>query len=341
MNIEWTWPVSLVVLPIAAAIILFCGVKLTRIAEIFANITGLGQAFVGAIFIGGVTSLSGLITTLTFAYQGYASLAVSNALGGIAAQTIFLAVADLTYRKANLEHAAASESNLVQCVLLILLLVIPLIGMTTPDVTFGWFSPFSIILFFVYLFGVRTVFRSYSFPMWQPRPSDQTLTEKSSHKDSNHEQIPLLVFKLLSYGILISIAGWAVGQSGIALAKHLNIEESLVGGVITAIVTSLPELVIAIIAVRQGALNLAVGNIIGGNCFDILFIAFADLVYLDGSIYSAVKANDIFWIGLNILLVSILLLGLLRREKYGIANIGFESFLIIIIYPTTLWFVFK
>lgn len=101
---------------------------------------------------------------------------------------------------------------------------------------------------------------------------------------------------------------------------------------LTGITTSLPELVIAVAAVRSGALNLAVGNIIGGNIFDVLFIAFSDFFYRNGSIYFGVTHDDTYWLGLNIALMTILLLGLLRREKYGIFNIGFESFMIILVY---------
>ena len=53
---------------------------------------------------------------------GDASLAVSNAVGGIAAQTLFLAIADLLHKRANLEHAAAEPANLFQAVMLIVLL---------------------------------------------------------------------------------------------------------------------------------------------------------------------------------------------------------------------------
>ena len=88
----------------------------------------------------------------------------------------------------------------------------------------------------------------------------------------------------------------------------------------------------SIAAVRQGALTLAVGDIIGGNSFDVLFIAFADFAYRDGSIYGAIAESQSFVIALTILMTGILLLGLLRREKYGIGNIGFESFLILLLY---------
>ena len=104
------------------------------------------------------------------------------------------------------------------------------------------------------------------------------------------------------------------------------------GGLFTAVSTSLPELVTSIAAVKQGALTLAVGDIIGGNSFDVLFIAFADFAYRQGSIYLGLTQSQSFIIALTILMTGILLLGLLRREKHGIGNIGFESFLILVIY---------
>src|SRR5690606_33610050 len=108
--------------------------------------TGLGQAIVGAVFIGATTSLSGLVTSATAALEGYASMAASNCLGGIAVQTVFLAVADMFHREANLEHAAASEANLQQCALLIVLLALPLLALATPELQIGWLHPGSLAL---------------------------------------------------------------------------------------------------------------------------------------------------------------------------------------------------
>ena len=72
--------------------------------------------------MGSSTSLSGIVTTINAASQSYVELAISNAVGGIAAQTAFLAIANIFYRKANLEHAAASIANIIQGTLLLKLL---------------------------------------------------------------------------------------------------------------------------------------------------------------------------------------------------------------------------
>lgn len=87
---------------------------MTKVADRLADKTGLGEAVVGALFLGGSTSLPGIVTSVTTAAGGHAELAISNAWGGIAAQTAFLGLADIVYPKANLEHAAASAANLSQ-----------------------------------------------------------------------------------------------------------------------------------------------------------------------------------------------------------------------------------
>lgn len=110
----------------SAAAIAFAGTKLSGVADKLADRTGMGEVVAGALFVGAATSLPGAITSMTTAAQGAAGLAIGNALGGLTAQTAFIAVADLFYRRANLEHAAASAAGLAQGVLLMALLAMPL-----------------------------------------------------------------------------------------------------------------------------------------------------------------------------------------------------------------------
>ena len=107
----WSLGQSILAFAAAALVIAVCGVLLTARAERLARVTGLGELLTGAVLIGAVTSLSGLVTSITAAHAGHASLAVSNSLGGIAAQTAFLAVADMAYRRANLGKSTASETS--------------------------------------------------------------------------------------------------------------------------------------------------------------------------------------------------------------------------------------
>ena len=132
--------------------------------------------------------------------------------------------------------------------------------------------------------------------------------------------------------VIIASAGYSVGEAGVSISVQTGLSESLVGSLLTAICNSLPELVTTVAAVRQGALTLAVGGVIGGNSFDVLLLAFSDLAYRQGSIYHALAGQQVFVVALTILMTGVLLLGLLRREKHGIGNIGFESALVLILY---------
>ena len=116
------------------------------------------------------------------------------------------------------------------------------------------------------------------------------------------------------------------------MGETTPLSETLVGTLLTAVFTSLPELVTTLAAIRFGALTLAVGNILGTNCFNVMVIAAADVTYRGGSIYHAVTGQQLVWSAIAILLTGILLLGLLRRERYGIARMGFESFLVLVVY---------
>lgn len=327
-----TLPIVVVVFALAAAVIAVAGTALTRNADRLADVTGMGEALFGAVLLGGMTSLPGIVTSVTAGWQGHPELAVSNAVGGIAVQTAFLAVADMSYRRANLEHAAASLENLLQGALLVTLLAIPLLAMAGPQIAPFGIHPASPVLILAYLGGLHLVATTRERPLWRPRQTAQTRLDRPDPRAQDVRSEAGLWLGFLLLGVLVAIAGYVVARSGIVIAQRTGLSESVVGGLMTAVVTSLPELVTAVAAVRRGALTLAVGGIIGGNCFDVLFIACADIAFREGSLYHAISMDQVFIIALTQLLTGILLLGLLHRERKGIGNIGFESFLVIVLY---------
>jgi cation:H+ antiporter len=332
-NIHLTLGWSIAIFVAAATAIAIGGIALTARAERLARATGLGQAILGAVFLGATSSLSGAITSVSAAWSGHPELAFGNAIGGIAAQTVFLVIADLVYRRANLEHAAASEANLMQGVLLVALLAIPLLGMFWPPLTLWGIDLVSLAIVVTYAFGIRLISRAHALPMWLPRQTKDTQKPErdgSTATDSAALRRLWLSFALLA--ALVAACGWVVARAGLAIVAQTGLSESLVGNLFTSVATSLPELVIAVAAVRRGALTLAVGDIVGGNAYDVLFLAGADIAYRGGSIYHAVSTTQAAWLALNILLTAILLMGLLRRERHGIANIGFEGVLILGLY---------
>lgn len=330
------WPLwgLITAFAVSAVIIGVVGTKMTAVAEALARRTGLGQAVFGAVFLGGSTSLPGITTSIVAAAGGSASLAVSNAIGGIAAQTAFLAIADMAYRKVNLEHAAANIANLMQGALLVTLISLPMLATAYPDFALFGVHPVSPVILLAYVFGIRLVSGARTEPMWAPKSTPETRLEEDEPHDEEAKPRPLWLLWMFFalQGLVVGFAGYVVARTGMELSSRTGLSESVVGTYFTALATSLPELVTAVAAVRRGALTLAVGDVLGGNCFDLLFIAAADVAFRSGSIYAAIGSGELFTMALTILLTGILLLGLLRREKHGIGNIGFESFLVLLLY---------
>ncbi len=333
---DWPFAVDLAVFILSGVMVAVIGVRLTRYTARIARRTGLGQALTGALFLGASTSLSGIITSLTAAAQGHPELAASNAVGGIAAQTMFLAVADRRYRAANLEHAAASDENMLQGALLIALLAGALLAAFSPEVTAFGVHPVTPALFLAYIFGQRMVNTAKGQEMWQPRVTEQTYLEEeaapATQGKNTAEPKMLLWVQFISAAGIIGILGYVLAKSGVQIAEVTGMNETTLGGLFTAVVTSFPELITTIAAVKIGALTLAVSGIMGGNAFDVIFLGVSDVAYRGGSVYHAMGERPVFLIMLTILLTSILLLGLIRREKHGIGNIGFESFLLFLVY---------
>ena len=319
---------------LAALVIFFTGLRMTGVADRLADRTGLGEAIVGGVLLGAATSFSGIIVSITAALDGRASLAFSNAVGGIAAQTLFLAVADMFYRRINLEHAAADLANVFQGLVLMVLLTLPFVALTSPEVTFWAIHPLSVVIPLVYAGGLVASRSARNEPMWTPVDTADTHEDTPDEEDaeSRATSTARLAATFAGLMLLMGVSGWVVARTASEISDRMEFSETLVGVLATAVVTSLPELVTTVAAVRRGALQLAVGGIIGGNTFDTLFLMASDVAYRDGSIYHAVGMGDFFWIAIALLMTSVLLGGLILRQRQGPARIGSESALLLLIY---------
>lgn len=333
---NWTLLQGIVVFALCALAIAIAGTRITRIVDQLADRTGIGEAAAGAVLLGGTTSIGGSVLSVTAAWNGNAELAMSNALGGIAVQTFFLAVADMVYRRANLEHAAASAPNLMQNGLLIMLLAVIMMTPLLPEVTVWGVHPVTPLLLIAYVYGIYLVQGARNDPMWAPTKTRETREDEPD----DTAQMPSMVrlwgeFALLF--VVLGFAGWTLEPAATVIAAETGLSQTVVGVMLTAISTSIPELVTSVAAVRRGALTLAVGGIIGGNAFDTLFTAASDVAYRDGSIYHTMTNDTLFWVCLTLVMSAVLMMGLIRRERDGPGRIGLESVLIMMLYLGGAW----
>ncbi|MBE6495995.1 MAG: calcium/sodium antiporter [Methanobrevibacter thaueri] len=125
-------------------------------------------------------------------------------------------------------------------------------------------------------------------------------------KDANEVEKPKLSLPKSIIFIVVGLAGIIIGgdfvvDSASAIAMALGMSETLVGLTIVAIGTSLPELVTSITALRKGENQLVIGNVIGSNIFNILFVLGASSAISSIPLNPSMIIDVIFMIAVTIL----------------------------------------
>ena len=220
------------------------------------------------------------------------------------------------------------------------LLAMPLIAATEPPVTVWGIHPVSFVIPVAYGFGLRLLSRIQDDPLWKPVQTDETreeISEPESGEDAASDRS--LWMRFLLYAGITAASGYIISEASIGIVDKTALSETAVGTIFAAVANSLPELVTSIAAVRIGAVSLALGDIIGGNAFEVMFLGAADMFY-DGSIYEAMSEQDRTTGLIAMLMTAVLLLGMIRRQKAGLGNIGFESALVLLLYAGSVVLIF-
>ncbi|GAB3974410.1 cation transporter [Plantactinospora veratri] len=329
------WPLgpSVGVFAVAGLVTILGSIRLVALGDALADRTGWGEAVFGVVFFGVATGLSGIVITAVTAAGDHPQLGYSNAVGGIAAQTTAVAVADAFYRRVNLEHAAASSSNLLFGCLLIALLTLALLGSYSPNVTVGGIHPISVVIVACYLGGLRLIRTAGTRPMWQAVGTKETQPDvPQDHGALDRHGVGTLWGRFVLVGVLVAVSGWGVSLAAESVVETTGLTAGFTGGVLLGIVNGLPETVTAIAAVRRGAVTLAVAAVLGGNILDVITLVVGDIAYRQGSIYHAAGNDDLFITTSGLFMTAILLAGLLVRQTCGWGRLGFEGVLLLATY---------
>ncbi|WP_198961925.1 sodium:calcium antiporter [Pseudonocardia sp. MH-G8] len=328
----WPITVSVVVFVVGAMATVTGVIRMASLGDTLADRTGWGEALFGAVFFGAASSLSGIVITAVAAAGDNAALAYSNAVGGIAAQTLAVAVADLFYRRGNLEHAAASLSNILFGCLLLALLTLIVLAAYLPPVTVWAIHPMSVVLVAVYVGGLWLIQRNGARPMWEAVRTRATLVDEPAGDDGVRSSTRVVWAQFVVIGVGVSTGGAALALASEGIINATGLTAGFVGAILLGVVNALPETVTAITAVRRGALTLAIGAILGGNSFDALNVAIGDTFYRSGSLYHQAGPDELFLTLASALMTVIVVAGLLVRQTRGPGRVGFEGIALIITY---------
>ncbi|MGN0157534.1 MAG: calcium/sodium antiporter [Brotaphodocola sp.] len=245
---------------------------------------GIPQLVIGLTIVAMGTSAPEAAVSITAALKGSADITIGNIVGsnilnilvilGLTASMVSVAVADSTVRY------EIPFMLMVTAVLLIL-------GRSGSEVSFSeglilWF------LFLLYLF--------YLFLM--TKRDKQNIVEEAQVKP---------VWKLLAaaaVGLILIVTGSDVTvDAATAIARMVGLSERFIGLTIVALGTSLPELFTSVSAARKGKADIAIGNIVGSNIFNILFVVGTASLITPIAFQSGFVADTLMALGAGALLL--------------------------------------
>lgn len=138
--------------------------------------------------------------------------------------------------------------------------------------------------------------------------------------------------EFLALAAVVMIGGWAVTRASVGLLELTGLQAGFIGAAFMGIVNALPETVTSVAAVRRGAVTLAIAAIVGGNCLDALNLVVGDVFFRGGSLFHAAAPDELFLTSAALVMTTVLLGGMLVRQKRGWWRLGFDGILLVSIY---------
>lgn len=334
--------VVLVLIFVAGAVATWiAGTTLSKTTDALDVRFDLGEELGGILLLAFAGSLPELAITVAGAARGNFGLAAGNLIGGIAVQTMVLVVCDVVAGPQRpLTFLVGALTPALEAMLVVLVVSGVLMGALLPSSTSigGVVSPASVVIVIVWILGVLVINRVRRDPRWsvsmpEARPGRRHRRDRRPDRPHPYARSSTVrVVGLFAGACTVTlVAGVALELSGNALANHAHVNGVIFGATVLATASALPEISSGIAAVRLGDNALAMGDIFGGNAFQVCLFLLADLVAGRPVLPTAGRLNS--WLAsLGVVLTAVYAIGVIARPERCRARLGPDSILAAIIF---------
>jgi cation:H+ antiporter len=315
---------------VCATIIFFAGKKLSYYGDILAELTGMGKAWIGLILMAAVTSLPELMVGISsVSIVGSADLAVGDILGSCAFNLGILSIMDIFTAKENPLLANTSRSHVLTASFSIILIAMVGLGLfLNEDFVIKPFLGFSSILFLiVYLLAVRVLF---NFQKTNPAAA---AVEENQHTLLTLKQV---IVRYSLFAVIIVITALFLPYFVEHIAEETGLGKSFAGTLFLAISTSLPEIAVSLAAIRMGSIDLAIGNLLGSNLFNILILFLDDLFYTKGLLLKDASDVNLLTVFFVLMMTGVAIIGFIFPSKRKKILLSWDTFTIFALYLTNI-----
>ena len=309
---------------LASLAIIIAGVKLASFGEALGKRTGIGQGWIGLLFLATITSIPELTTTVTGAAIDAPNIAVGNALGSNMFNVAIVTVMDILLLGRGPFLVKVRSYHMISGGFAILLTTLVILGIAfDPGVEILGLSPISLIILLTYLFGIFILYRV---------EKREGLTEPA---EAGTMSLVRAVGGFLICAAVIITAGVFLIHASKAISVETGLSASFMGAILVAVVTSLPELSTSIGALKIGAYDMILGNLFGSNMFNILTVFVADVAFRRGAILARLgigKDDQLIVASLGIGLTAIAIIAIGYRSRRRVLGMGVDAALLLTAY---------
>jgi len=311
---------------VGAVAVLWAGRRLSKTGEGIALKGNIGFTWVGMVFIAGATALPEFFTSMSAILRERSpDLALGNCFGSIAFNIALLVVLDWAEKRGNLlslgDSSIAFSASLCVCLMAGLGGLLYLGGKEGLPLGWGTF-----LVGGAYIWGMRMVHRHETGK--EAATVDKGEVESNPISRMSWRRIWLTY---LALACCIFFASILLAWSGEWVSRRTGLGSTFVGFLLVAACTSLPEATATVTSVRLGKVDMALGNIIGSNLFNIFIVCACDLVW-SGPIAADCCSHHLLTIQLDCGLTAMVIMGIVYKTRRSIGRIGLDTLSIFLAY---------
>ena len=312
---------------VCVVLIGLAGPSLTRYGDIIARLTGLSRSWIGLVLLATATSLPELFTGLSAVTVADApNIALGDVLGSCVFNLTLLVLLDELsrkepmYRRIDQGHILTAGFGVILIGAAGAFVLLSQNGLGFQVLHVSGYTPLIIV---IYLVAMRAAF------VYARRT--QPASEPAGVEDG--VSLRTAALRYAAAASVIVVAGTWLPFIGTEIAGVMGWETTFVGTLLIAGATSLPELVVTVSALRLRAVDMAIGNLLGSNLFDILILAIDDIAYLKGSLLGAVSPAHAVTAFAGTIMSGIFVVAMLHKPETRLrGTIGWVSLSLLVVY---------
>jgi cation:H+ antiporter len=318
-------------------IITFAGYALSRYGDILAEKTGISSSWIGLTLLATATSLPELATGISaVTVVNVPDIAVGDVLGSTVFNLLILVLLDALYQRETI-YSRAAQGHILSAALGALLigftgfsLILDQAGMSPAWGHVGVYTP---IIVLVYLAAMRSIHRY----------EKATLDKYTETSAERYPEVTLreAIGGYLVAAVFVIVAGSFLPFIASDISGMMDWDQSFVGSFFVAAATSAPEVVVTIAALKLGAIDMAIANLLGSNLFDILILAVDDMFYVKGPLLANVDYSHTITAFTAVMMSLLVIIGLIfRPQRRSVLKLTWISLSLLLLYILNGWIQF-